>query len=192
MSAFNQLGASTDGTSVFVLAPVEEGGYGFTPLGYANLTLAQWVGVAFAEVYNLSLQDRLPLWRCRRNGGIWRPEYRLYPLLFPPLILLPTGLGIFGAALQYHLDYMVLAFAVCLINITETALVPVMINYMSECFVGHAQEITTAMNFYRTILGFTVPFYIDPWTAAVGDGWTFGMSESILCRSCISSPADHV
>lgn len=162
--------------SVFVLTPVEEGGYGFSPLGYANLTLAQWLGVVIAEAYGLSCNDKIPLWRCRRNGGIWKPEYRLFPLLLPPMILLPTALGIFGAALQYHLHYMVLAFAVCVINITETALVPVMINYMNECFTGHAQEITTAMNFYRTILGLTVPFYVEYWTEAVGDGWTFGMS----------------
>jgi hypothetical protein len=161
--------------SVFVLEPVEEGGYGFTPLGYANLTLAQWVGVVFAQAYGLFCNDRLPLWRCRRNGGIWRPEYRLFPLLLPPMVLLPSALGLFGAALQYHLHYMVLAVAVCIINITETALVPVMVNYMNECFTSHAQEITTAMNFYRTILGLTVPFYIEPWIAAVGPGWTFGM-----------------
>lgn len=168
--------------SVFVLTPVEEGGYGFSPLGYANLTLAQWVGVVIAEAYGLSCNDKIPLWRCRRNGGIWKPEYRLFPLLLPPMILLPTALGIFGAALQYHLHYMVLAFAVCVINITETALVPVMINYMNECFIGHAQEITTAMNFYRTILGLTVPFYVEYWTEAVGDGWTFGMSMLLISQ----------
>lgn len=168
--------------SVFVLAPVDEGGYGFTPLGYSNLTLAQWVAVVFAQTYGFSCNDNIPLWRCRRAGGTWKPEYRLFPLLLPPMILLPFGLGLFGAALQYHLHYMVLAFAVCVITITEDALVPVMVNYMNECFIGHAQEITTAMNFYRTILGLTVPFYIGPWTQAVGLGWTFGMSELTMWR----------
>ncbi|KAK5172762.1 uncharacterized protein LTR77_002882 [Saxophila tyrrhenica] len=81
---------------------------------------------------------------------------------------------------------MVVAFAVCLINITETAPVPVMVNYLCECFSGYAQEVTTAMNFYRTILGLTVPFYIDSWLAAVGDGWTFGMMAffSLIGFSC--------
>ena len=108
---------------------------------------------------------------------MWRPEHRLYPLLVPCLVILPAGLGIFGAALQYHLHYMVLAFAVCIINITETALVPVMNNYVCECFVGHAQEVTTVLNFYRLILGLTVTFYISQWTTAVGAGWAFGTSK---------------
>lgn len=64
------------------------------------------------------------------------------------------------------------------------ALVPVVTNYVNECFTGHAQEVTTALNFYRLILGLTVPFYISPWVAAVGVGRTFGMSTygSILLR----------
>ena len=65
---------------------------------------------------------------------------------------------------------MVLAFAVCIIQLTEVAIGPVVINYVSECFIGYAQEATTALNFYRLILGLTVPFYISAWLAAVGPG----------------------
>ena len=31
------------------------------------------------------------------------------------------------------------------------------------------------MNFYRTVFGIAIPFFIDPWRAAVGTGWVFGM-----------------
>ena len=85
--------------------------------------------------------------------------------------------------MEHHLHYMVLAFAVCIINITEASLVPVIINYVNECFTGHAQEVTTALNFYRLILGLTVPFYITPWVASVGVGWTFGMSMREALRA---------
>jgi hypothetical protein len=71
----------------------------------------------------------------------------------------------------------VLAFAVALLNVFESLLVPVVINYVSEAFVSHAQEVTTALNFYRLILGLTITFYIDPWIAAVGPGWAYGMSR---------------
>jgi hypothetical protein len=56
------------------------------------MTYAQWVGIAISEVYGLLLNDRLPLWRCRANGGVWHPEYRLYPLLLPALIFVPVGM----------------------------------------------------------------------------------------------------
>ncbi|KAK5111947.1 hypothetical protein LTR85_011694 [Meristemomyces frigidus] len=161
--------------SVFLQEPVEIGGYGLSPLANANITFSQWIGLAVAEVYGLLFNDRLPLWRCRRNGGIWRPKFRLYPILLPNIMILPVALGIFGAALQYHLHYMVLAFAVALLNVVETSLVPVIINYVCESFVSYSQEVATALNFYRLILGLTVTFYINPWAAKVGPGWTFGM-----------------
>ncbi|KAF2772978.1 MFS general substrate transporter [Teratosphaeria nubilosa] len=161
--------------SAFLQEPHSEGGYGFSPLANANLTFAAWIGIALAETYNLVCGDRLPLWRCRRSGGLWQPEYRLYPLLVPNFILLPIALGIFGSALQYHLHYMVIAFAVALQNVIEISLVPVVFNYVCEGFTLYSQEVATALNFYRLILGLTVTFYIDPWVAAVGPGWTFGM-----------------
>jgi hypothetical protein len=164
--------------SVFLQEPVKAGGYGFGPLANANVTLAQWVGIVIAEMYNMLFGDRLPLWRCRRNGGIWKPEFRLYPLLVPNLILLPAALGIFGSALQYHLHYMVIAFAIALLNVVEISLVPVIFNYVCESFTSYPQEVATALNFYRLILGLTVTFYIDPWVVAVGPGWAFGMSTS--------------
>ena len=44
--------------------------------------------------------DRLPLAISRCNGGVWHPKYRLWNLILPG-ILLPIGLGIFGATLEY-------------------------------------------------------------------------------------------
>jgi hypothetical protein len=113
---------------------------------------------------------------CKRSGsGVWKPEYRLFPLLVPPFIVLPTALGLFGAALQYHLHYMVLALAVFLINFCEVAIVPIVINYVVESFTDHAAEVTTVLNFYRLVLGLLVPFFIVPWEERVGPGWVFGM-----------------
>lgn len=176
MISFGWAVAVTTLLSVFLQSPEEIGGYGFTPMRNAEFSFAQWVGVGVAYLYGGFANDRVPLWMCRRrNGGIWKPELRLYPLLVPPFIILPIALGIFGAALQYHLHYMVLALAVFLINFCEIALVPVVINYVVESFTQHPAEVTTILNFYRLILGLAVPFFIDGWEARVGPGWVFGM-----------------
>lgn len=162
--------------SVFLQTPEHEGGYGFSPMQVSCFTLAQWVSVFVAEGYSMVLNDRIPLWYCRRyRHGVWKPEHRLYPLLLPQVMLLPIALGLFGAGLQYHLHYMVLALALFLISFCEIALVPVTINYVAECFTGHAAEVTTVLNFFRLILGIAIPFFIDPWEARVGPGWVFGM-----------------
>ena len=163
-------------TSVFLENPVEKGGYGFSAQQVACFTFVQWVGTAAAETWGFFLHDRIPLWFTRRyRNGVWKPENRLFPLLFMPAILLPIALGLFGAGLQYHLHYMVLALAIFLIQVSETSLVPVLINYGVECFTEHSQEVVTVMNCARVALGLVIPFFIEKWEASVGLGWVFGM-----------------
>lgn len=162
--------------SVFLQTPEQEGGYGFSPMQVSCFTLAQWLSVFAAEGYSMVLNDRIPLWYCRRyRHGVWKPEHRLYPLLLPQVVLLPISLRLFGAGLQYHLHYMVLALALFLITFCEIALLPGTINYVAECFTGYAAEVTTVLNFFRLIMGIAIPFSIDPWETRVGPGWVFGM-----------------
>lgn len=59
-----------------------------------------WVGLGTAEITGLLLNDRIPLSITRRKGGVWQPEYRLSTIVIPA-ILMPTGLGIYGATLAY-------------------------------------------------------------------------------------------
>ena len=123
-----------------------------------------------------SIGDGIPLWASRHFGqGVWRPEYRLWHVVLPAL-LSPLGLGIFGAALQYHLHFMVLALGVFLVVFAATPAVPVCINYVAECFLASANEAAVAMNMYRLGFSIALGFFIFPWKAAVGAGWVFGMA----------------
>lgn len=140
-----------------------------------TVTFSAWLGCISGNLYGLFFADKLPLWICKRAGGIWRPEYRLHALWIPSLVGLSIGLGCFGAALQYHLHYMVAALGNFLLNFSSNVAVPVIVNYEVECFTKYPVEAATIMNFYRTIFGIAIPFFIDPWEAAVGTGWVFGM-----------------
>lgn len=151
------------------------------------VTFCLWIGLIVAELASYAFNDRLALWICKRGDGTWKPEYRLHCLWIPGLILLPVGLGIFGAALEYHLHYMVLAFGAFLVTVAAMALVPTTTNYVCECFVNRTTEAACIMGFYRLIFGLTVPFFIDAWIAAVGVGWVFGIAAflSIGLFPCI-------
>ncbi len=141
----------------------------------ATVTFAAWAGCIFGQLYGLALNDRLPLWICRRARGTWKPEFRLHALWFPTFLALNIGLGLFGAALQYHLHYMVAAIGNFLLNFSSSIAVPVIVNYEVECFTKYPVEAATVMNFYRTIFGIAIPFFINGWEAEVGVGWVFGM-----------------
>lgn len=86
------------------------------------------------------------------------------------MLLLPVGLGLFGAALEHKLHYMVLALSNFLSAFCENVAFPVSINYVVGNFVGYASEVTTMLNFYRLILSLLVPFLINDWQRRVGVG----------------------
>lgn len=174
--------------AVFLQNPPSEGGYGFTPAQNASFNFSQWIGVILAIAYGYFVNDRLPIWICHRfGGGTWRLEYRLYPALLPGIVLLPAAVGLFGACLQYHLHYIVLALASLLVNLTVNAVTSVVTNYVAESFTGFASETATILNFYRLLLGLLVPFFVDPWEQKVTVGWMFGMMAffSLACSTIL-------
>lgn len=96
--------------------------------------------------------------------------------MFLPSIVSPIGLGKFGAGLQYHLYYMILALGTFMVNFSALLCVTVCVNYVIECFVGNPVEVSVVMNVYRLVLGLSLPFFFEHWVEAVGIGWVFGIA----------------
>lgn len=119
--------------------------------------------------------DRFALYLCKRfNKGAWKPEYRLHSLWVPGLILMPVGVGLFGAALHQHYRPVVLALGLFGLVTASVIAVPVLDTYVVECFTTRAAEANAVMNFWRICFGLTIPFFIEPWIAKVGINWVFG------------------
>ncbi len=143
-----------------------------SPTHVANLHLVNtswWVGIIACQLCGYFLNDRVPL-RIARRTGVWHPEYRLYNI-FLVVAAAPIGLGIFGAGLQYHLHYMVLALGAFLIMFAGTYSTPITVNYVTECFPELSLEVSVIMSVYRQVLGLSLPFFVIPWRARVGSGW---------------------
>lgn len=141
----------------------------------ASFTFVHWIGLAIAVLYGQLFSDRLPMWLAARNDGVWRPEYRLHALWIPSFVCVPVGLGLIGAALRYHLHWMVIAFGSALVTIGSLLSIPVTVNYICECFRTHTIEATVSLNSIRNFLGVSIPFFINNWVDAVGLGWVYGM-----------------
>ncbi|KIW44064.1 uncharacterized protein PV06_05104 [Exophiala oligosperma] len=161
--------------ALFLQAPVERGGYGFTPAENAAFTFTTWVAVAVSQLYSQLVNDRLPLAICKRRRGVWHPEYRLYPLVLPMGIASITGLAIFGVALRHHWDRIVLAFGMFLIYFADISTISPSSTYVVESIgTEAATEVITVLSFSRLILGVLVPLFLFDWIAAVGVNWVFG------------------
>lgn len=136
---------------------------------------ASWIGAILAILYGIAFNDRIPLAVSRRRGDKWRPEYRLHAIWFPALVM-PIGLGLFGACLEYHLHFIVLAAALFLIAFSTLASMPIAVNYGIEAFGQYPQEVGAALNAYRQVLAVSVSFFFAAWEKKVGIGWVFGMA----------------
>ena len=122
-------------------------------------SFAHWVGIFIALIYGQFFSDRLPLFLCRRFGhGIWKPEFRLHALWIPSLIFNPIGLALFGAGLQYHLSWAVLALGQVFVTFGSLAITPITVNYINECFINTPAEASIAVNLYRVGFGLSVAF----------------------------------
>jgi hypothetical protein len=139
------------------------------------VSFAHWIGIVIALIYGQCLSDRLPLYICTRFGhGVWKPEYRLHALWIPSIIN-PIGLGLWGAGLQYHLSWVILALAQVFVTFGSLGITPITVNYINECFIGHPAEASIAVNVYRVGFGLSVAFYVQKWVAKTGVGWAYGM-----------------
>lgn len=120
--------------------------------------------------------DRLPLYICKKyHNGIWSPELRLH-CIWMPTVVMCIGLGIFGAGLEYHLHYMVLALGVYLCAFAALLIVPICVNYVAENYTGYAAQAAVIMGVYRLSWGIAIPFFFAQWEEAVGAGWVLGMA----------------
>lgn len=81
---------------------------------------------------------------------------------------------------------MVVAFAVFLVTVGSFSCVPIITNYLVECFIDYPMEASMASTFFRIAWGLTVPFYINQWVAAVGVGWSYGMMALFAFGSFVS------
>ncbi|OBT50962.1 hypothetical protein VE04_08276 [Pseudogymnoascus sp. 24MN13] len=160
--------------AIYLMPPVIAGGYGFSSLQLAFFTMTAWIGILGAQAYGYFFNDAIPLSVARRRGGVGHPEYRLANALLPGL-LLPIGLGIYGAGLQFHLHIMVLALASFIIWFAALLVLPVCYNYIVECFLRTPVEASVALNSYRIAFGLMSVFIIMQWQGAVGVGWMWGM-----------------
>lgn len=76
----------------------------------------------------------------------------------------------------WPLRRMVLALACFLGGYATNSMIPVTVNYIIECFEGHASESATFMGFYRLAFSLCLPFFVPAWTQKLGFGWCLGMA----------------
>ncbi|KAF7186725.1 Efflux pump radE [Pseudocercospora fuligena] len=178
-------------SSILFATPVEDGGYGYATkqVGFLYFTpvVAVWLGEAFGHVFNDWIARRY----IRKHSGTFRPEVRLWILYIGAILMVP-GLVVVGQALGKRLSVAAVimgwgmyVFGGMLSGVSLTAFL------MNKC-PGGTGEISSFLNFARTIGGFSLGYYQQSWGAAVGYGASFGTQAAIAGLATIMAGLVHL
>ncbi|CAO1624616.1 unnamed protein product [Parajaminaea phylloscopi] len=139
--------------------------YNFNSVKVGCAFLAIVVGSVLGKIYGGIGSDWTVTYFARRKGdGIRQPEYRLWNMVFPALLLL-IGLTIFGYGLGDRMSWWVpIVFGAGIHYIGLVGVTGVLQTYMAEC-VGPSRTVAAVQlyNFCRATFSFGVPFYIPDW-----------------------------
>ncbi|KAK4889491.1 hypothetical protein LTR28_002761, partial [Elasticomyces elasticus] len=121
----------------------------------ASINIPGLLGNLFGAFAGGWMVDRYCDWRSKKNGGVFRPEYRL-DLLVVPAVLAPAGCLVFGYGVQETLDW-------------------------TSLFFGYvAADALLLVNGLKNIVAFGFLYGVIPWVAKVGYVGSFGAQAGIF------------
>jgi hypothetical protein len=102
--------------------------------------------------------DRLYKQYKAKNGGVGEPEMRLINLT-GAIILIPSGMIIYGWSLQYHAPWIVPDIALFLFGTGVISVSFVINSYFLDVYTLYAASALAASNSVRSIFGFAFPLF---------------------------------
>ncbi|KAL0934650.1 major facilitator superfamily transporter [Colletotrichum truncatum] len=141
--------------------------YNFDTAAIGYMNLGPFVGNIFGSLYGGPFADWAVLRLAKRNGGLFEPEMRLYPL-FLPVITMAGGIIMFGVTADKGMHWIYPSIGGALFafglgangDITFTLLIDTYRELTAEAFVGVA--------FIRNAVSVGVPSALVPWMSSMG------------------------
>ncbi|KAL9080958.1 MAG: hypothetical protein Q9159_007464 [Coniocarpon cinnabarinum] len=167
-------------TSALLLqTPPSEGGYGFTNNGVGYMYFTPVVAITLGEIFGHYFNDFLADRFVKRHGGIFKPEARLPACYLGAFFMIP-GLILLGQALQKHLLWVgimfgwgMFVFGVMIASVAVTA-------FLLDCYQNGSGEVGGFINLARTLSGFTVGYFQQPWGLKDGFDVSFGVQAALV------------
>ncbi|KAJ2907049.1 MFS general substrate transporter [Zalerion maritima] len=125
----------------------------------------------------------------QRNGGIRDPEMRL-PAIIPSLICAPLALVLYGIGIEHKLHWIcptiglglpanVRFLSLRLVNFAISQGTSVALVYVIDSYRPVAGEVTLAVMGFKSLFGFLLSFYTNPWVEKSGYQDAYGAMAGI-------------
>lgn len=156
--------------------------YALSTAGIGYLSLGPTIGGLLASLGIACITDPTILWASKRNGGIFEPEFRL----FPSILGVTAGAGLFGyGAVTQDQGNLYLAAFMWAMNLFGVAVMTgTSTMYAVDCFRPMSSEIFIASMMVKNFLFYGYSYFINDWVAERGPRLPFfvfgGISLFIL------------
>ncbi|KAI0125973.1 major facilitator superfamily domain-containing protein [Xylariales sp. AK1849] len=160
------------------VAPAFNTAYGFAPWQVGLCFIAAIIGSLLGIPAGGQLADATADWFTRRNGGIRIPEMRL-PAMMLCLLATPLGLVLFGVGIERKLHWMCPTIGLGLLNFSISQGTNVCLVYVIDAYRPIAGEVTLAIMGFKSLFGFLLSFYTNPWIDQVGYLQAYGTMAGI-------------
>ncbi|KAJ7440296.1 MFS general substrate transporter [Mycena galericulata] len=153
-------------------------GFGFGQTAIAAMYATPIVAVLIGEVMGRYGNDMIATMGIRRNKGVFEAEMRLW-MCYISLPLYITGFLLLGHGFQSkNVPSVILGWGIGQVGImlNTTAIYA----YLKDCFPSHQGEVSALFNFFRTICGFAVVYFLPTWIGESGGLEVYGCEAAIV------------
>ncbi|KAI1279918.1 major facilitator superfamily domain-containing protein [Xylaria sp. FL0933] len=152
--------------------------YGFEAwqvgLAFISAIIGSLIGIPAGGKLGDVIADRFT----RRNGGIRDPEMRL-PTIALSLVTTPLALILYGVGIQKRLHWICPTIGLGLLNFSITQAGNICLVYVIDSYRPIAGEITLTVLGFKSLFGFLLSFYTNPWVDEAGYMNAFGAMGAI-------------
>ncbi|KAK9421628.1 putative Major facilitator superfamily (MFS) profile domain-containing protein [Seiridium unicorne] len=141
--------------------------YGFEPWQIGLCFIAAIIGSLLGIPAGGQLADMTADWFTKRNGGIRVPEMRL-PAMTLCLVTAPLSLILYGVGIEKQLHWICPTIGLGLLNFSISQGTNVCLVYVIDAYRPVAGEITLSVMGFKSLFGFLLSFYTNPWVEQVG------------------------
>lgn len=136
--------------------------YNMSTMGVGAMAVPGFIGAVLGSFYCGLFGDWLITYLAKKNGGIYEPEMRLYPLALPLITMLP-GAVMFGVCLERGKHWILPAVGIGLFSFGMGALGDATFTFCIDSYRELTGEAFVMISFWRNVVSIGIPFAIAPW-----------------------------
>lgn len=158
--------------------------YGMEPYQVGLCFIAAMIGSLIGIPAGGHLGDMIADFFTKRNGGVRDPEMRL-PGMVLCLITAPLSLILYGVGIQHNLHWICPTIGLGLLNFSITQGTNICLVYVIDSYRPVAGEITLSVMGFKSLFGFLLSFYTNPWVEQSGYQNAYGAMAGIAAAVLI-------